>query len=215
MRRIAPALRREELINAAVTVIARDGIVAATTRAIASEAKMPLGAFHYVFDSRDELIAAVIDELMGRELGRALEGITLGGPRTVTQVLEAGLNGFIDWLTENPDLELALFELAFFAARTGTSGGMGAQYSAYYRASAALVAQAAVLGGVQWNEPVDRLARHLTALVDGLTTTWLADRDTAAAREFAFFAASALATKAHPISHPQTTVTQEYSHHAH
>lgn len=197
MRRIPPALRREELITAAIAVIARDGIAAATTRAIVTEAEMPLGAFHFVFGSRDELIAAVIETLMEQELGRALENVDEAAPLTISEVLEAGLNGFLEWLFSHPDMELALFELAFFAARNGTSGGMAAQYSAYYRGASQMIERAAAISGWEWTEPTDRLARTLIALTDGLTTTWLADRDDDAARAFASFAAGALAAKAH------------------
>ena len=36
--------------------------------------------------------------------------------------------------------------------------------------------------GEQWARPVPELARLLITLVDGATTTWLVDRDTAATR---------------------------------
>ena len=65
MARLALADRRAALIGAAVRVIARSGLAAATTRAIVTEAGMPLGSFHYVFDSRDDLITAVIETVMG------------------------------------------------------------------------------------------------------------------------------------------------------
>ena len=42
--------------DTALTVIARDGVHAATTRAIVAEAGMALASFHYAFRSRDELI---------------------------------------------------------------------------------------------------------------------------------------------------------------
>ena len=199
MRRIPTALRREELITAAIAVISRDGVAAATTRAIVTEAEMPLGSFHYVFSSRDDLIAAVIETLMEQELNRALEQVSDHSPQTVREVIEAGLNGYLEWLFTNPEMELALLELAIFAARSGSSGGMATQYRAYYRASAQMIEQAATISGCEWTEPVDRLARHLTALADGITTTWLADRDDAAARDFASFAAMALASKARSI----------------
>ena len=51
--------RRASLARAARTVIARDGLAAATTRAIVAEAGMPLASFHYAVASRDELLREV------------------------------------------------------------------------------------------------------------------------------------------------------------
>lgn len=48
--------RRRLLLEAAKRVIARGGLMAATTRAIAAEAEMPLASFHYVFESQAEMM---------------------------------------------------------------------------------------------------------------------------------------------------------------
>lgn len=56
MSRLPVPQRRAALIEAALRVIARDGLAAATTRAIAAEAGMSLASLHYAFTSRDELI---------------------------------------------------------------------------------------------------------------------------------------------------------------
>jgi len=61
--------RREQLLDAAVAVIAEHGLERATTRAITDRAGLALGAFHYVFDSKDELLEAVA-ERVARTWGR-------------------------------------------------------------------------------------------------------------------------------------------------
>ena len=53
MTRIPVVDRRTALVQAALRVVARDGVAAATTRRIVAEAGMPLASFHYVFASRD------------------------------------------------------------------------------------------------------------------------------------------------------------------
>ena len=53
---------------------------------------------------------------------------------------------------------------------------------AYLAAAAQLLERAAGLTGERWARPVGELARLLVTLVDGATTTWLVDRDTAATR---------------------------------
>ena len=55
--------RRVQLVEAAVRVLARDGVVGATSRRIADEAGVPVGTVHYCFGDKDELFAAVLDRL--------------------------------------------------------------------------------------------------------------------------------------------------------
>src|SRR6266704_2712801 len=62
-RRRADDARRTELINAARSVIAKEGVAAATTRRITQEAGLPHGAFHYWFSGKEELFEEVIREL--------------------------------------------------------------------------------------------------------------------------------------------------------
>ena len=47
--RIPADERRQQLVEAAIRVMARDSVAQATTRAIVGEAGMPLGVFHYCF----------------------------------------------------------------------------------------------------------------------------------------------------------------------
>lgn len=197
MKRMPPEQRRAELIAAAVRVIARDGVTAASTRAIVAEADMPLGAFHFIFTSRDELLQAVIHSVTDGERIAARISIS-GGPGglDIESTLRAGLNSYLDLLESDPNRELALLELAIYAFRLDPEGLMRDQYTTYYAAVTELLRYAAELMSVTWIVPVEELARHLVASVDGLTTTWLADRDTAAARRTAQFIAKALASYA-------------------
>src|SRR5690625_5306940 len=57
------AERREQLIDAAINVLAREGMDAATTRRITDEAGLALGAFHYAFRNKDDLLQAVIERI--------------------------------------------------------------------------------------------------------------------------------------------------------
>jgi AcrR family transcriptional regulator len=196
MRRIPPAQRREELIAAATRVIARDGVAAATTRAVVAEAGMPLGSFHYIFDSRDELLAAVIETNTEEQKFLVFTSVGTDEDRSVEAVLRAGLDAYIDWLVADPLRELALAELALYASRTGTVGQTRSQYDVYYRSADESLRRVTELTGRSWTVPVGQLARYLVAIVDGMTTTWLADRDTQAARALARFAAASLAVHA-------------------
>ena len=201
MARLALADRRAALIGAAVRVIARSGLAAATTRAIVAEAGMPLGSFHYAFESRDDLIAAVIDSVTAQEHDAALSSLpTAGHPGAdLATILRHGLDRYLDLLVADPQREQALLELSLYAMRQKTPAAEPTdQYRAYYRAAADSLELAASASGTRWTVPLPHAARLLVTLTDGITSTWLADRDTAAARDTIAFAADALARLARP-----------------
>lgn len=201
--------RRRELVDAAVRVIARDGVAAATTRAIVAEAGMSLASLHYAFPSREHLLEAVIVEVTAQER-RAAEvgllplavGLDAGSaePPRLEDVVADGLQRYVDLLVERPEREQALFELALYAMRTpGQRAALVAQYAVYQESARATLAAAALAARSRWTVPLDRAARALVMATEGLTTVWLADRDTDAARETARFAARALAALAEPV----------------
>lgn len=59
--RAAGERRRAQLLDAAITVIVERGVQAATHRAIAAAAGVPLSSTSYFFESIDELITAAMD----------------------------------------------------------------------------------------------------------------------------------------------------------
>ena len=63
MARIPTEIRRQQFIEAAIEVIARDGVDGATTRRIADEAKAPLATLHYCFQTKENLLWAVFEQL--------------------------------------------------------------------------------------------------------------------------------------------------------
>lgn len=54
---------RARLIRAAITIVARDGLAAATTAAIAAEAGVAEGTLYRHFDSKDDLLIAAYREM--------------------------------------------------------------------------------------------------------------------------------------------------------
>jgi AcrR family transcriptional regulator len=79
--------------------------------------------------------------------------------------------------------EQLLLELTLLAVRRPDLRSIaGDQYRAYLDAATQLLEQAAEATGSRWRRPLPELARLLITLVDGATTTWLVDRDTAATR---------------------------------
>ena len=211
MTRLALADRRAALIDAAVRVIARSGLAAATTRAIVAEAGMPLGSFHYAFDSRDDLLAAVIDTVTDQEHDAAVAALPGGDGSSsagLADTLRQGLDRYLDLLVADPQREQALLELSLYALRQNPPTSQPSdQYRAYYRAAEHSLRLAATACGREWSVPLARAARLLVTLTDGITSTWLADRDTEAARESVLFAADALARLAAPAQPAATSPT--------
>ncbi len=203
MRRLSPDQRRTELIDAAITVIARDGLSAATTRAIVAEAGMPLGAFHYVFASRDELLERVIESVTDEE--RLAAWLSVDGEGGIRTVLSQGLDAYLRLLESDPSRELALLEVAVHAQRHNPDAARS-QWNTYLQAMTASLEHAARLAGVVWETPVEEVAHSFISALDGLTLTWLGDRDSVAARRHITFLSAAFAA---------LTIPQQKEHDAH
>lgn len=181
MPRLAVADRREALVEAALRVMSRDGLAAGTTRAVVAEAGMSLASFHYAFASRDELLAELVRRVVGRELAAATAAMDPAAG--LAGCLRAAADGYLAHLEADPGAEQLMLELTLHAVRDPALRPVArAQYRAYSDAAAALLEQAATLTGSVWRRPLPELARLLVTLVDGATTTWLVDRDTAATR---------------------------------
>lgn len=112
-------LRRDQLIAAALRIIARDGHYQLTLRNVGVEAKTGHAAVRYYFGSRDALMCAA-SEHVGDYIAQACRVIVPELERVATRPkkfahLIARHN--IAMLIENRDMGLAVFELNFAAAR--------------------------------------------------------------------------------------------------
>ena len=191
MTRIPAAERRAALIDAALRVVSRNGLAQATTRAIVAEAGMSLASFHYAFESRDELVDELITTVIGREQQAVLPDPIPG--QTLREILDTGLLRYFEHLRADPEHEQAMLELTQYALRSPERHPLAAaQYARYAELAAHALELAAKHSGARWRSPVDRVARVLVAFTDGLTLTWLVERDDDAARAVVAAAADAL-----------------------
>lgn len=212
MTRISAVERRTALVQAALSVVARDGVAAATTRRIVAEAGMSLASFHYAFTSRDELMAELVNTVVDGEQsafapvfeqqpgGQEAPG---GQPPTMRDAVRAGLEHYFAAVRADPDREKAMFELTQWALREpGFAPLARRQYDRYFEVAERAVVQAAAITGCAWSRPTAEVARLLVVLTDGLTVAWLVTRDDAAAQATIDFAADAVATLASPSEKP-------------
>ena len=79
MKRMAPDVRRQAIIDATLTVAIRNGLSATTVRDVAAEMGTSSGLIHHYFDSMDEVLAAAF-----RQVGDA------GLEATRTQIATSG-----------------------------------------------------------------------------------------------------------------------------
>lgn len=189
--------RRTQLVQAAIAVMCRDGMPAATTRAIVAEAGMPIGMFHYCFRSKNELLVEVMEVLRRRSF-TVVAAVLDRGHDTESSVRLA-LEAYWEHVCHHPDEHLLDLELRAWVLRhsEGSPVGPGSPGSTAGNPDPACARDHAYRSGlerflraladrteVSWATPVPDLAVYLLAAVDGMTFQWLASRDDASARRF-------------------------------
>ncbi|MEO5535517.1 MAG: TetR family transcriptional regulator C-terminal domain-containing protein [Pseudolysinimonas sp.] len=202
MARMSATDRREALARAALTVVARDGIQAATTRAIVAEAGMPLASFHYAVPSREDLLRDVVELVVAGE-GAATFGSLAIEADDIRGAIRSVLGSYLDLVRADPGREQAMFELTQHALRSpGLADLPAAQYAAYRELATTLLQVGADRYRVRWDVPLGDLAVLATALSDGATLGWLATRNDDAAERLLDLAADTLASHATPLKEP-------------
>ncbi len=194
MARMPVAERRRRLLSAAFAVISRRGVSGATTRAIVDEAGMKLASFHYAFESREELLAELVNVVVDEQ--DVVLDIPPDDSAALGALLEAGLLRYFEQVRDDPLRERAMFELTQFAMRTEGMHDLAVrQYDRYRRLAEAALIEAADRSHSSWRVPVPELAADLVALTDGITLAWLVDGDDDRARRTIAFAARSIASE--------------------
>ncbi|MER5791396.1 TetR family transcriptional regulator C-terminal domain-containing protein [Streptomyces sp. NPDC001980] len=168
--------RREELIAAGFRVMIRDGVAKATTRAIVNEAKMPLGVFHYCFNSREELLQEVLTRFTDSTMATARR--TFEGEGDLGTRITRSLSAFWGTVELSPGEHQVSYELTHYALRqAGLEDLARRQYQHYREVHEELLEEVAEDADIEWAVPVPVLARYLNAVLDGVTLSWLVDHD--------------------------------------
>ncbi|GHJ97848.1 MULTISPECIES: TetR/AcrR family transcriptional regulator [Streptomyces] len=198
MPRLSAAERREQLAEAAIRVMIRDGVAETTTRAVVAEAGVPLGAFHYCFRSKEELFQTVIERIMERNLPPA--GLAHPPGATPFEKVRAILHAYWEQVLARPAEHLVTYEVTQYALRRpGLADLARRQYRHYLEVNRAHLESMARAAGLAWTVDLAVLARHGLGVLDGLTLTWLIDRDDAQALAALDEYARYLASVAEPL----------------
>ena len=99
--------RREQLIEAALVVCARQGVDGASVKDIARAAGVTPGLLYHYFDSKEDLVAAVLEERGFLPQLRAL--LIEHADQPATEVLPQLIRAFDETLAANADLVSMLF----------------------------------------------------------------------------------------------------------
>lgn len=184
MTRMPAADRRDRLVEAAIRVMTRDGVAKATTRAIAGEAKMPLGVFHYAFRSKAELMA-VVTQRIAQQSKAEIDAATLSGAtQDPVALVTSGLCAYFDHVVAHREQHLVTYELTTTALRDVELVSVAKQQYDYYLAeNEQLLIAVAALVGVEFTEPVQVVNRYVFSVMDGLALNWLARGDEEEARK--------------------------------
>ena len=159
--------RRREVLSAARRVIVRDGLDAATTRAIAKEAGYSNGVLAHYFADKDEILLSALRQSHQRireRITRKVEGVT--GLAALRELLldNLPLDGE---RTQETRLEVSFWSRSLASERLAEVQRAEAEElrSAVHR----LLADARAAGELTTDENLDDLTEHLLALVDGLS----------------------------------------------
>ena len=200
MNRLPVAERREQLIEAALAVASRDGIDAATVRAVAAEAGVSLGVVHYCFQDKDELLRAMAHAITSANLERSLGELpaAVDGPESVIEgVIDALWAGIRD--SRGP--QLLSYELTTSSLRHSELNQVAIeQYRGQWAAAEQVLDLVERAAHVGWSVPRGHLARTVVAVIDGYSLAWLVDGDSEAARAGLLAFGRYLSTMAVPVA---------------
>ncbi|MCO8127861.1 TetR/AcrR family transcriptional regulator [Acidimicrobiia bacterium EGI L10123] len=155
------AAARQRLIDATVAVAERDGVDGLTTRAIVAEAGVSAGMFYGHFDSKEALLAAVVDHKTDELTTLVHAELELGTP------MEGVVRSLVDQLVRVLDLKV----LASFRTGSGTEDALHAQRRINRRivdAFVPLLEESVDAGVVRPDIDPEAVVEFIDLVIDGL-----------------------------------------------
>jgi AcrR family transcriptional regulator len=175
---VSVAERRPQLIRATIHVMTRDGVAAASTRAIAAELGVAQATVHYVYGSKVELYRAVIEQLTAD----VVAALAQDGPAPVDADFRTAVAAYASglWRTvvEQSEVHQLLTELFVLGLRSPslrtTIADYQRQLDAAFEDKLRTTAERAAVTPAR---PIEEVARFFFAGLDGLILHRLARQD--------------------------------------
>ncbi|TDC97605.1 TetR family transcriptional regulator [Actinomadura sp. 7K507] len=201
MAYLAADERRRQIVDAAVEIMAADGLAGTTTRKVAERADAPLGAIHYCFRNKEELIHLVM------ERGAALlqDAFAQVDPsRGIEATIRASIAAMWDWYQQDIGLQMALTEAGMVRIRRG--GDPAEVYAVWDPFGRVLLTDNLRLAvKAEGREPaisVEEIVRFVLHRFDGMTLEYAASHDRAACQRQIDLLADAMVLLALPETTP-------------
>lgn len=157
--------------------MARDGLTTATTRSIASEAKMNQAMLHYSFDGKEALLRAVLDTLHAEIKQFFVQSVQ--GAKSLHEAVAQLATAYWQQVQGAPELQRVQYELTLYALTTPSLRDLAQeQYQGYVVALSLALKNIPSRPGAA---PLPVLAGLCVAMMDGLILQYLAKGDKAAA----------------------------------
>jgi AcrR family transcriptional regulator len=171
------ARTRAQLIDAAATVFARRGFMAASLDEVAEEAGLTKGAVYSNFDSKEELFEAVIEDRLNEPMKHAAEVIDSSTGTTEDHAM-AGARAFVGVVEREREVFLLALEMNIHVARHPELAPAFAARRRQQLAEVADIITEHVHGsGDSLPLPADQMAIAVEALSQGIALHTLVDPD--------------------------------------
>jgi AcrR family transcriptional regulator len=168
--------RRDEFVEAAIKVMALEGLDHATTRRIAEEAGAPQGVFHYVFHSKEELLKEVVAAVT-TQVGQVVHD-TIDPRKGLAAAIRDAVMTFWKHVMSDDGLQLMQYELMIHSLRTpGLNWLAEWQYTRYVAVAAEAFGNAAKHDPSGCAIDINELSRFVVAALDGLVIQYVVHHD--------------------------------------
>ena len=165
--------RRSALLEAAIKVIARRGVRGLRVEQVAAEAGVAVSLIYYYFDNRNGLVRATLEHANERAatVASSAEGAAVSGREAVERSLLAEL-GDGDHVRDTSVVWGEVLASAVF--EPDLRDQLREASDAWSELIAAAIAEGVGDGSIPGDVDAQACAERLTALVDGLSSRWLA-----------------------------------------
>lgn len=192
--------RRTELLAAAIRVLERAGLAETTTRKIAAEAGINQATLLYYFGSKDDLLFAVLQEMMRATQEIALQSVPEAA--NLRDAIAGAIRAFWGHVEATPELQIMQYELTLYALRNPEAAWLAKEQYAGYSGVVETLLREICAAGQTSAIPFDALARFIVGGLDGIILQFVSNRDPARARadvEYLIGAVLALAEGTAPM----------------
>ena len=174
-REAKKARTRAQLIDAAATVFARRGYVAASLDEVSEEAGLTKGAVYSNFDSKEELFQAVIEDRLNEPFKDIADALDTSIGTTEEQAI-AGARAFVGVVEQEQEVFLLALEMNIHVARyPELKAAFAARRREQLAEVADIITEHAKASGDALPLPADQMAIAVQALSQGIALQALID----------------------------------------